>query len=1284
MYQKTKRKTTHRILCLFLSLCMTISFITVLTVPAGASTIGTSILDTGIAVVDKYVPGGKFITSFFKPFLKKLFDDKQPDPTLEAINKLQETIESRLNEVQKAIQQDIRNGNTDILNEIKNDTYINGFGNNLDDLYQQIETLKTNMATTNASTDLSDNAKAVENAYLIGNNADWGKAGNIVFNLNRLANVLRGQTFTDLGSRDLYQVVYDANVSNAMFSGEAYDASEPYINKVMYVYLYGCAIVSGCMSDARKVSKFTDEEVNALPSVVREHYKEAAVSTGNLIDSQVESLQNIVFDISKENSVMTHYMIFCYKKEHCRNIFIDKGHSTPVAISNNIDSRDFDFRKYSCSAINGEAGNEVLYREMKSYIDGSVKSAIQTALNQDAISLAKTREIQEHVAKRYNISFKDYLKDMCGIDLPDDSSWVLPTAGISDKEDVISKTYRGSGIFDIRFESHKIRIISISGITASGNKDIEMYKYDLDIYGGWVTAQKTNDVSLVIFQKAAMLDIPKTGMGIMEPFYKLNLSIKSKTGSDHPEDFVVGSAPVDINERYNVFITDIDNNAVDITYTWESQKGPREGIKLTPDGMLSITRRDCYRVRVKCTSPNTGKVYYSPWITIISYIAGGGEEPEPVDYPIEYTDADENTNFRIYGSFLGTVNDEPECIEGEPSVLIKSTEEEQVYSKDHFRVETYDANDLHVYVRHTWEAQEQSGISLAPDGTATFTKSGIYHVRVRSGEYTSGWVEINVLSDVYYTVVYDVYGDTNFDIDFVEPDSTVTRPIDPIRNGYTFLYWALDGKEYDFSTPVTGDIVLKAVWALSDGWNLFSDSSEHVYMVNVSGEHEVQNTNKASSKFFDATLSNYVITVKLKDGVDRKKAVNSNLLEFDLGSEGTVSYLMPLIYTKPTFKLSNAKATVKSGVSTDITTKVLVLDKNGSYVPYDLTDATLKYGSNSVTGSADGIVKITVSGKANDKLVISRDGWNEKDPVQLAFTVSAVAKDVLAVDLGGLKQVMLNTNAPEQVLSFPLTFNGAAATSGTVTIVPGKKGEEQLAGISDGMLTISLGRSGLKKGSYTINLTAGNAKIAVKVKVSDKALNSAVTVKIKQKYDMVTRQPMVVTPTLKEVSGAITAVKLVGPEGFDASVDGDNIVIDYTGKTALTSAALGDMTLQLTVDGITTPIEVKMKNVTAQKAAPIVKAAKVTIPKSATMDGTKVIAATNITSTYKDSAKNIHSLVPDSVTLDCKNVEADVDSMDNCVINITKLTGKSGSIKVTLTYGGGVTKTVTVGVSLGK
>lgn len=95
------------------------------------------------------------------------------------------------------------------------------------------------------------------------------------------------------------------------------------------------------------------------------------------------------------------------------------------------------------------------------------------------------------------------------------------------------------------------------------------------------------------------------------------------------------------------------------------------------------------------------------------------------------------------------------------------------------------------------------------------------------------------------------------------------RPWDPVRNGYDFLYWALDGKEYDFSTPVTEDIVLRAVWALSDGWNLFSDNGEHIFVLDLSSEQEVQNSNKASAKFFTATLSDNCITVRLKDGVDR-------------------------------------------------------------------------------------------------------------------------------------------------------------------------------------------------------------------------------------------------------------------------------------------------------------------------------------------------------------------------------------------------------------------------------
>lgn len=40
----------------------------------------------------------------------------------------------------------------------------------------------------------------------------------------------------------------------------------------------------------------------------------------------------------------------------------------------------------------------------------------------------------------------------------------------------------------------------------------------------------------------------------------------------------------------------------------------------------------------------------------------------------------------------------------------------------------------------------------------------------------------------------------------------VARPADPTRPGWTFTGWRLDGKPYDFSTPVIADITLTATW----------------------------------------------------------------------------------------------------------------------------------------------------------------------------------------------------------------------------------------------------------------------------------------------------------------------------------------------------------------------------------------------------------------------------------------------------------------------------------------
>ena len=47
---------------------------------------------------------------------------------------------------------------------------------------------------------------------------------------------------------------------------------------------------------------------------------------------------------------------------------------------------------------------------------------------------------------------------------------------------------------------------------------------------------------------------------------------------------------------------------------------------------------------------------------------------------------------------------------------------------------------------------------------------------------------------------------------YVSKYSIVGKPVDPVREGYVFTGWYLDGELYEFNTPVNSNIVLIAKW----------------------------------------------------------------------------------------------------------------------------------------------------------------------------------------------------------------------------------------------------------------------------------------------------------------------------------------------------------------------------------------------------------------------------------------------------------------------------------------
>ena len=61
-------------------------------------------------------------------------------------------------------------------------------------------------------------------------------------------------------------------------------------------------------------------------------------------------------------------------------------------------------------------------------------------------------------------------------------------------------------------------------------------------------------------------------------------------------------------------------------------------------------------------------------------------------------------------------------------------------------------------------------------------------------------------------VAFDSTGGTKVNTIIVKKYETITKPQDPIKEGYIFKYWALDGIEYDFDLVIENDINLIAIW----------------------------------------------------------------------------------------------------------------------------------------------------------------------------------------------------------------------------------------------------------------------------------------------------------------------------------------------------------------------------------------------------------------------------------------------------------------------------------------
>ncbi len=482
----------------------------------------------------------------------------------------------------------------------------------------------------------------------------------------------------------------------------------------------------------------------------------------------------------------------------------------------------------------------------------------------------------------------------------------------------------------------------------------------------------------------------------------------------------------------------------------------------------------------------------------------------------------------------------------------------------------------------------------------------------------------------------------------------------------------------DKDGKVAAKVVLAAqkIYNTEDAvWNLFTRTSAS-YEVAALGGAGIQNSNKKSAAFYNATLYGNMITVSLKEGVNRKKAASpaNCILQFELENGEFVEYVMPVEYKKPTLKLTTTSVTIHEGADTLVNTQVLCKNEAGIYTPFFLYGAKVKYGSIAAIGDAYGYVQFhtTTAGKGA-KLSIQYDGW--ESPIELKFNVQSTTKDVLSSDLPAKKTMVINKTLAGHNFQSQLWLNGQPVTGDAVEVTKGS----EVAGVDGTGRLFIQAQATTKPGNYTVEISqkGGSAKLKYKVKVSDKPLDQTISLKVVQKYDVVTGQAMVITPVCKDAQLGFTGWDVECSKNIvHASRDLQGNMYIYFDDNSLTAKNLNIGDMKFTLKHGSENIVITLKNVKAKKTTPKVRTAAV--PVIGNTAG-KVNSSVNILCTYKDKGGNLRVVIPNQVEPGtAKGGEFVVNEYDRTEVNVKTLTGKSGSVKLTLTFNGGVTKTVTV------
>lgn len=223
-----------------------------------------------------------------------------------------------------------------------------------------------------------------------------------------------------------------------------------------------------------------------------------------------------------------------------------------------------------------------------------------------------------------------------------------------------------------------------------------------------------------------------------------------------------------------------------------------------------------------------------------------------------------------------------------------------------WEIETYDVtfNSNGGTVVDDEEVDYNTPVDEPEDPTKDHYTFGGWKLNGESYVFSTPVIEDITLEAVWvidtFEITYNSNGGSTVDSEEVDYNTTATEPTDPIKDHYTFGDWELNGEPYVFSTPVTEDLTLEAVWIIdtftvsydSDGGSAIA--SEEVDYMSQATEPAVPT--KTGYAFVEWTL---------------------NTVEYDFSSEVTESFELVAVWQADAYNIifdSNGGSSVTTQV----------------------------------------------------------------------------------------------------------------------------------------------------------------------------------------------------------------------------------------------------------------------------------------------------------------------------------------------------------------------------------